>query len=168
MPALVNHDINRDINHDINRDINHDIKLFHISDNTEYTVDISALNKSKKLYNVFNVLQNDEARNLGYIVCTGDNKALSFIVDYLNFYKLENTYESSIDEIPPPEIPLPENTNLIDIFEFEIVFDCLIKDDITFSEKKDFINNIINIAEELEMDILIDKLSAIVSYYMKL
>jgi hypothetical protein len=93
---------------------------------------------------------------------SGDNKALIFVVKYINFY-------SQTIEIPSPEHPLMENVNIADIFELEInIFEEFIHitDPDVFDEKSKIINEIMDIAEELEMEILSDKMAAITSYYM--
>lgn len=139
-------------------EIKKSIPLCHISNkNKTYLVNQKAINKSKSL-KIF-----DDVNNCVFTVRSGNEDAMIFIVKYLNYYK-------DIEEIPAPEFPLPENISLLEIFEDEShIFDDLLIFDKTnpdCNKKQDFIQNLLQIAEELQIDILFDKLSAILCYYI--
>lgn len=91
-------------------------------------------------------------------VKSGNETALNFIVKYLKYY--ENS-----KEIPAPEHPLSTDLSLKDIFEYEEnIFGELLNTDDKIN-KSIFVKNLINQAEELQLEILHDKLSAIMWFY---
>jgi hypothetical protein len=130
-----------------------------------YMVDFNSIYISQTLYQIHNnSIQRYFSKDSALTIYRGSVDALEFIVEYLDFYKEVPDQVVDIKEIPAPEIPLPENVNLVELFEYEPVFSKLTHGD--FPQNKKFINDIINIAEELKMPILIDKISAIIAYYM--
>jgi len=123
-----------------------------------YKVDSKSLRISGKLLYIYN--NNSSNVPLKVIVETGDDEALIFVVKYLNKYKDK-------DEIAAPEHPLLENVNLDELFEYEndtfgqfLQLDNIEKNIIP-------IKNVIRIAEELQIKTLVDKLSAILCYYLQ-
>lgn len=113
-----------------------------------YNIDINAITQSRVL------LQHN--KNKSIIVKSGSNDAVIFVVKYLNYY-------ANHVEIKPPEYPLADNTNLHELFEGELhIFGILLDIDAKMQDLK----NILNVAEELEIDSLIKKISAIICFFM--
>jgi hypothetical protein len=121
------------------------IELSHISNSKNfYKVGVNSANKTNLKLKETNVIQ------------SGSEEALIFIVKYLNCYENDN-------EISPPEQPLIENIELKDLFEFEEhIFENLMD-----FAKIHLLSNIIKIAEELNMKMLLQKLAAIIAYNMQ-
>lgn len=125
-----------------------------------YIVDVKALDKSIILTNIYNNYKNDTNLTSKTYINSGDNESLVFVVKYLNFYKDK-------DEVPPPEHPIPDNMTLIDIFETEVhIFGDLLNL-VLIDKNIPLLKNIINICEELQINVLLMKLSAIACYYMQ-
>ena len=96
-------------------------------------------------------------------VKSGTEDALIFVIKYINTY-------SEKFEIPAPDFPLTEDSPLTEIFEYEthIFGDLLnISDKQNLQTKLNFITEIVNIAEELGLEILFNKVSAIVCVYIQ-
>ena len=123
-----------------------------------YLVDVGCIKKSVVLFNHFNNAD-QKIQSKPFVINNGDDNALIFIVKYLNFYK-------DIDEIPPPEHPLL-NIPLNELFDIEqhIFGDLLIISNI--DKKINIIKNLVEISEELQLEILLDKLAAISCFYMQ-
>lgn len=150
------------------------IKLCHISNKINnnnvvndktYLMDVSALKKSSVLLKKY-----DSATSNTIYINKGDDDALIFIIKYLHTYK-------EIGEIAPLEHPLTEESSLTELFEFEehIFGDLLseiegdekhIRND-QIVEKGIRIKNIIEIAEELDIDTLLKKMYPIMCYHLQ-
>lgn len=128
------------------------LKLAHNSDKERIIlVNESALKRSK--YLELNKTQEK------IIITKGNQDALIFIIKYLNFY-------STIEEVPIYDHPLPENVALAELFELEqIIFGDLLNMT-NLDQKIVFVKNLIDIAEELDLNVLFEKLSCILCYYM--
>ena len=123
-----------------------------------YKVDSKSLRISGKLLYIYN--NNSSNIPLKVVVETGDDEALIFVVKYLNKYKDK-------DEIAAPEHPLLENVNLDELFEYENdTFGQFLQLD-NIEKNITPIKNVIRIAEELQIKTLVDKLSAILCYYLQ-
>lgn len=139
------------------------IFLKHTSGNKMYMVDKSAICKSKVLHTMYTKICEENQHKFIHTINSGTEDALIFVVKYLNFYKDKS-------EIPSPEHPLPENISLIDLFEYEQnIFGDLLND---ISDKLEtnmsFVSELIKISHELQLDLLLNKLSAIMCFYMYL
>jgi hypothetical protein len=119
--------------------------IFH-GDKNEYKISLAA--KDKFEINMTNI-------SIGTI------EAFTFVLNYINFY-------GDQDEIPAPEIPLIENMDLKDLFEDEIdIFGELLILDKNVMQKIQFIDDIIELTVLMKLDILHDKLAAIVAYFIQ-
>lgn len=122
------------------------VNLAHISNpSLVYKVNIYAEKKS-------NIL----SKNKLNIIKSGDTSALIFVIKYLNFY------ESEV-EMCAPEFPLIENIDLKDLFEQET----FIFEELLISDNKEMLYNVVKIADELNMEILLKKLAAIFAHNMQ-
>lgn len=123
------------------------INLSHITNPTNfYKVRTNTISK---------VLAVTEHKNI--IINSGTEDALVFIVKYLNYYETD-------EEIQPPEHPLMENIELKDMFELEEH----IFQDLLDIKHIVFLGQLIKIAEELDMPLLLKKLAAIIAYNMQI
>lgn len=117
-------------------------------DKYTYKIDINSVKQSNVLR------QNKDYKPV--TVKSGSNNAVIFVVKYLNYY-------SNHTEINPPEHPLSDNTNLHDLFEREAhIFGDLLDIDIQMQYLKD----ILSVAEELGVESLVQKISAILCFFM--
>jgi hypothetical protein len=118
-----------------------------------FKIEKSCLNKSEFLLNLIN--------NNTIEINTFSEEALKFVLNYLTFYK-------DIHEYPQPEYPLPDST-LEDIFENEkLIFgELLIIDKDKEIDKIEYVNNLLSLTKYLELDILFDKICAIMAMYIK-
>jgi len=115
-------------------------------DKYAYNIDIKAINQSSVLKSI----------DTSITIKSGSNDAVIFIVKYLNYY-------ANHVEIRPPDYPLSDNTNLHELFEHEEhIFGNLLDIDTQLQTLRD----ILNVAEELDIDSLIKKLSAILCFFM--
>jgi bifunctional N-acetylglucosamine-1-phosphate-uridyltransferase/glucosamine-1-phosphate-acetyltransferase GlmU-like protein len=111
-----------------------------------YDVDINAINQSSVLKNI----------NKSITIKSGSNDAVIFVVKYLNYY-------ANHVLIRPPDYPLAENTNLHELFEHEEhIFGNLLDID----TKLHLLRDILMVADELNIDSLIKKISAILCFFM--
>lgn len=115
-------------------------------DKYTYDVDINAINQSSILNNV----------KKDIIIKSGSNDAVIFVVKYLNYY-------ANHVEVRPPDYPLPENTNLHELFEHE---EHIFGDLLDIDTKLHLLRDILMVADELNIDSLIKKISAILCYFM--
>lgn len=119
-------------------------------------MEVTHLGKKYKLtLNAFNKVNKfkEEA-----VLEVGSEDAMVFVVNYLNYY-------ADIEEIPAPEHPLSDDIKILFDLEQHIFGSLLNKDNIV--EKIAFVNDIANIAEYLEMKILMKKCCAILAYYFQ-
>jgi hypothetical protein len=133
------------------------------TNNKKYLLDKSALDKSIVLKDAYDTLINESPDQIPLItVKCGNEDALIFIIKYLNTYKNE-------EEAPAPPSPLPDAMHLDDVFanERHIFEKLLIIDSSTDINKKiKEIAPMLAITTELKLDILHNKLAAIISKYM--
>lgn len=119
-------------------------------DKYTYIIDINAIKQSSVL------LHFDNKKDKPIIVKSGSNDAVIFVVKYLNYY-------ANHTEIKPPDYPLADNTNLHELFEHEEhIFGNLLDIDTQLQS----LQNILYVAEELDIDSLIKKISAILCFFM--
>lgn len=118
-------------------------------DKYTYIIDINAVNQSS-------ILKNNEKIYNPITIKSGSNDAVIFVVKYLNYY-------AKHVEIKPPDYPLADNTNLHELFEHEEhIFGNLLDIDTQLHHLQD----ILTVAEELGVDSLIKKISAILCFFM--
>jgi hypothetical protein len=118
-------------------------------ENYTYTIDANACYQSSILRKNINI-------DKPITITTGSNDAVIFVVKYLNYY-------ANHMEVRPPDYPLADNTNLHELFEDEEhIFGNLLDIDTSLQSIKD----ILNVAEALNIDSLIKKLSAILCFFM--
>jgi len=114
-------------------------------DKYTYDIDIRAVYQSYVLKNIDSIT-----------IKSGSNDAVIFVVKYLNYY-------ANNVEVRPPDYPLADNTNLHELFEHEEhIFGNLLDIDTQLQT----LCNILNVAEELNIDSLIKKISAILCFFM--
>lgn len=113
----------------------------------------------KGLYDDFySAVENDSKIIPCFYVNSGDKESLMFVVKYLNTY-------ANIDEIDPPEQPMVDNMDIMDIFESEVNIFGESLDISKVEESLPLITNVLKIAEELKLEKLYKKTNALLWFY---
>jgi hypothetical protein len=127
----------------------------------KYKLNTAALSKSSTLMQIYNNMSKFALEQKIIYITEGNESTLIFIVKYLNFY-------AEIIEIPAPDYPMLEDVKLKDLFDDieHNIFDDLLQLDSQYEKNLMFMKNLLKIAEALNMEILLKKITTIIAYYM--